>query len=48
MTGNKIADNITNDLEQNNSETIMNEHDKEISKESYISVEEIQKILTLT
>ena len=30
---------------QNNSQTITNEHDKEIPKERYISQEEIQKII---
>ena len=32
-------------LQQNNSETITNEHDKEISKESYISPQERQKVI---
>ena len=30
LIGNKIADKITKDLQHNNSETITNEHDKEI------------------
>ena len=40
LIDNKIADKITEvskNLQQNNSETIKNEHDKEISKERYIS-----------
>ena len=40
MIDNKIADKITEvskNFQQNNSETITNEHDKEISKERYIS-----------
>ena len=40
LIGNKIADKITKvskKLEQNNSETVTNEHDKEILKERYIS-----------
>ena len=46
LTGNKIADAITKVLEtssQNNSDTITNEHDKDIPKESYIFPEERQK-----
>ena len=30
LIGHKIADKITKKLQQNNSETIINEHDKEI------------------
>ena len=48
LIGNKISDRITKvskTLSQNNLETITNEHDKEISKERYISPEEIQKII---
>ena len=48
MIGNKIAAKITKvsiTLSQNNSETVSNEHDKEISKESHLSPEERQKIL---
>ena len=37
LIGNKIADNISQNLEQNNLEIIINEHDKEIPKERYIS-----------
>ena len=46
LIGNKIADRITKDSknsEENNSETVKNEHDKEIPKERYISPEERQK-----
>ena len=34
-----------NALQQNNLETVTNEHDKEIPKEIYISQEERQKII---
>ena len=47
-TGNKISDRITKDLktsQQNNSETVKNEHDKEIPKERYTSLEKRQKII---
>ena len=47
-TGNKITNEITKvsrSLPQNNSETITNKHDKEISKKRYISPEERQKII---
>ena len=44
LIGNKTADKITKNLQQNNSETISNEHDKDMPKESYISPEERQKI----
>ena len=43
LIGNKIADRITKvskSLQQNHSETVTNEHDKEIPKERYISAEE--------
>ena len=45
LIGNKIANSITKvsrNSPQNNSETIRNEHDKEIPKETYISPEERQ------
>ena len=45
---NKIANRVTKvsrSSPQNNSETITNEHDKEITKERYISPEERQKII---
>ena len=48
LTGNKIADKITKVLknsQQNNSETVINENDKEIPKERYISPEAIQNII---
>ena len=48
LIGNKIADRITKvskNLEQNNSETVTDEHDKEIPKESYICPDERQKII---
>ena len=48
MIGNKIADRIakvSKILQQNYSETVTNEHDKEIPKERYISPEERQKII---
>ena len=40
LIGNKITDRITKvskNSEQNNSDTVINEHDKEIPKERYIS-----------
>ena len=46
--GIKIAGKIIKILktsEQNNSETVTDEHDKEIAKEKYISPEESQKII---
>ena len=46
--GNKIVNKITNISKtslQNNSVKNRNEHDKEISKEIYISPEEIRKLL---
>ena len=48
MIGNKIANRITKvskNSQQNNSETVTNENDKEIPKERYISPEERQKII---
>ena len=47
MIGNKIAEKITKvsqNSQQNSSETVTNEHDKEIPKERYISPKERQKI----
>ena len=46
--GYKIANKITKvskNSQQNNSETVTNEHDKEIPKERYISPEERQEII---
>ena len=56
--GNKIVDVVANSYndrarevsknsQQNNSETVTNKHDKEISKEKYISPEEIQENIDL-
>ena len=48
LIGKKITEKITEiskTLQQNNSETITNEHDKEISKERYISPEDGQKVI---
>ena len=48
LFGNKIANRITNaskNFQQNNSETLTNEYDKEIPKEIYISSVERQKII---
>ena len=48
MIGNKIADKVSKvskTLPQNNSETITNEHDKELLKERYISPEEREEIV---
>ena len=48
MIGNKIADKITKiskTFQQNKSETVTNENDKEIPKERYISAEEREKII---
>ena len=45
---NKVADRTTKfseNLQQNNSETVANKNDKEIPKERYISPEERQKLL---
>ena len=43
MTGNKIIK-VSKNLQQNKSETVTNEHDKEIPKERYVSPEERQEI----
>ena len=46
--GNEITDKImkiSKTLEQNNSETVTNEHNKKIPKERYISPEQRQKII---
>ena len=56
MTGNKIANEVpesydskitkaSRNSKQNNSETVTNEHDKEIPKEKYLSLEERQEII---
>ena len=45
LIGNEISEKITKKLQQNNSETITIEHDKEIPKERYISPEERQKTI---
>ena len=48
MIGNKIAKKtrkISKTSKQNNSETVTNEHNKEIHRERYISPEERQKII---
>ena len=48
LTGNKIANKITQlskNLQQNNSGTVTNEHDKKIPKEKYASPEERQEII---
>ena len=48
MNGNKIVDKITKvekNSQQNNSETVTDEYDKEIPTERYISPEERQKII---
>ena len=48
LIGNKIADRITKvsrSSPQNNSETIINKHNKEIPKERYISPVEKQKVI---
>ena len=43
LIGNKIANKRTS--QQNNSETVTNEHDKEIPREGYISPEQKQTII---
>ena len=46
LIGNKIANKIKKapkTTQENNSETVINEHDKEIPKERYISTEERQE-----
>ena len=48
LIGNTIVNRITKvseNSQQNNSETGTNEHDKEIPKEKYVSPEERQKII---
>ena len=48
LVGNEIANEIrkiSKTSQQNNSETVTNEHNKEITKERYISPEERQKII---
>ena len=48
LIGNKIACRITTvskNSEQNNSETVANEHDKNIPKERYVSSEERQELI---
>ena len=45
LIGNKIKDRISKTLQQNNSEIVTNEHDKEIPKERYISLEQRQKFI---
>ena len=45
LIGNKIANTITKSSQDNNSETVTNEHDKEIPKEKYVSPEERQEII---
>ena len=48
--GNKIVNRITKvskSLQQNNSETVTNEHNKEIPKEKYVSPEKRQEITDL-
>ena len=48
LIDNKVAERVTKvskNLQQNNSETVTNEHDKEIPKERYISSEERQEII---
>ena len=50
LISNKFANNITKvsrSLPQYNSETITNKHDKELSKERYISSEENRKLLMI-
>ena len=48
LVDNKVSERVTKvskNLQQNNSETVTNEHDKEIPKERYISPEERQEII---
>ena len=48
MIGNKTANKIrrfSENSQQNNSETVTNEHDKEILKERYVLPEERQEII---
>ena len=49
MTGNKIANRITKvskNSQQNNSETVTNEHDKEIPKKDMYLQQKDRKLLT--
>ena len=45
LVGKKITK-VSQNSEENNSETVTNEHDKEIPKEVYISPEERKKIIS--
>ena len=45
LVGKKITK-VSQNSEENNSETVTNEHDKEIPKEMYISPEERKKIIS--
>ena len=48
LIGNKVANKITGTSkgpQQNNSETVTNEHYKQVLQERYISPEEIKKLL---
>ena len=48
MIGNKIANKITgfpNNQQQNKSDTVTNEYDKEIPQERFMSLEERQEII---
>ena len=44
LIGDKIT-NVSQNSQQNNSETVTNEHDNDIPKERYISSKERQKII---
>ena len=48
LIGNKIGDRIikvSQNSQQNNSEAVTNENDKELPKERYISLEQRQKVI---
>ena len=48
LIGNKIGDRIikvSQNSQQNNSEVVTNENDKELPKERYISLEQRQKVI---
>ena len=48
LIGNKIANKarvVPKNLQQNNSETVTNKHDKEVPKERYVCLEEDKKLL---
>ena len=48
MLGNKITNrirNVSNNSHENNLETVTNEHDKEMPKETYIFPEEREEII---